>query len=97
MGSRKIFDHLHEELSLLKGELFPRMELWNLVGEHYDPSTLNEMEAYTFFSCFLDTLSPEVPVKKRKAALKKFRRWDPNADTPEEVFERICGGESRNR
>lgn len=96
MGNRKIFDHVHEELSLLRGELFPRMELWNSVGEYYNPVTLNKMEAYIFLDNFLATLLPEVPAKKRRQVLKKFRRWDPNATTPEEIFERICGGESRN-
>lgn len=93
---RKVFNHLHEALSLLKGELYPRMRLWEEVGKYYDPVTLNKMEAYCFFSCFLDTLLPEVPVKKRKAALKKFRRWDPNVNTPDEIMERICGGTSQD-
>ena len=97
MGSRKIFDHLHEELSLLRGELFPRMVLWKEVGHRSNPMALTKELAVDFLINSLSTLLPEVPERRRRGMIQRFERWDPNADTPEEVFERICGGESRNR
>jgi len=81
---------------MLKGEWIPRMRIWNAVGDFYDPMTLNKMEAYIFLVNFLATLLPEVPMKKRQKMLKKFRRWNPNVDTPEEIFTRICGGKSQD-
>jgi hypothetical protein len=96
MKGRKVFNHMHEELSLLKGELFPRMRLWEEVGEYYDPMSLTKMDGYNFLANFLSTLLPEVPVEKRQRMLKRFRRWDPNADTPEEIFTRICGGKPQD-
>ena len=93
---RKVFNHLHEELSLLKGELYPRMDLWSEVGHYIDPMTLTKESAVDFLINSLSTLLPEVPEKKRTRMIKKFERWDPNADTPEEIFERICGAKSRD-
>ena len=99
---RKVFNHLYEELSLFRGELFPRMELWNLVGGHYDPITLTKDQAVDFLRFYsLDPLHHTsillgVPVKKVRRMIKRFERWDPNAVTPDEIFERICGGESRD-
>ena len=93
---RKVFNHLHEELSLLKGELYPRMDLWSEVGHCIDPMALTKGLAVDFLTSSLSTLLPEVPEKKRTRMIKKFERWDPNVDTPEEIFERICGVKSRD-
>jgi hypothetical protein len=92
---RKVFNHLYEELSLLKGELAPRMELWDAVGELFDPVSLTKGQAEAYL-CYLSIhaadLLPEIPERKIRRMLKKFDRWDPEADTPDEVMERICGG-----
>lgn len=89
---RKVFDHLHTELSLLKGELYPRMDLWSEVGHYIDPMTLTKELAVDFLINSLSTLLPEVPEKKRTRMIKKLERWDPDADTPDEVMERLCSG-----
>lgn len=93
---REVFNHLHEELSLLKGELFPRMELWNLVGQHFDPISLTKDQALAYLFVYSPDSLPEVPAKKIRRMVKRFERWDPEADTPEEIFERICGGKSQD-
>jgi len=94
--SRHIFDHLYEELVMLKGEWIPRMRIWNAVGDFYDPVALTKEEAVIFLTNFAATLLPEVPAKKRLRMIKRFKRWDPDADTPEEIFTRICGGKSQD-
>ena len=93
---RRVFDHLHVELSLLKGEFLPRMPLWEEVGQITDPMTLTKEQAVDFLTASLSTLLPEVPERKRRRMIRKFQRWDPEADTPEEVFERIWKGLTRN-
>jgi len=84
---RKVFNHIHAELSLLAGKLIPRMELWGEVGESYDPRTLTKEQALQFLT---DKLGPDSKV------VKSFKRWDPEADTPEEIMERICEGFRRS-
>lgn len=96
MMGRKVFNHMHEELSLLKGELFPRMRLWEEVGHYIDPMALTKVQAVGFLINSLSTILPEVPERKRQRMIKKFERWDPNADTTEEIFKRICGGKSED-
>lgn len=76
MSNRKVFDRLHLELSMAKGENIPRMQLWMEVGETCDPRALTKETAMELY--------PEVA--------KALSRWDPDRDTPEEIFERICGG-----
>jgi hypothetical protein len=79
--SRRIFNRLHIELSLLAGKNIPRMELWEEVGEHYDPRNLTKERALQFLT---DKLGADSTV------VKAFRRWDPNKETPEETMERLC-------
>ena len=97
--SRKVFNHLHAEVCLLKGEYISRMELWGEVGELFDPVSITKAQAVAYL-CYLSIhaadLLPEVPARKIRRMIKRFERWDPNADTPEEIFKRICGGESRD-
>jgi hypothetical protein len=96
MKGRRVFDHLHEELSLLKGEFYPRMALWEEVGHYIDPVTLTRELAVNFLINSLSTLLPEVPEGRRTRMIKRFERWDPEANTTEEIFKRICGGKSED-
>jgi hypothetical protein len=85
---RKIFDYLHMELSVLVGKFVPRMDLW----EEFDGPPTKEI-ALRFLSDRAAKVFPEIPEKKLRRLSKRFERWDPNADTPAEIFSRICGGE----
>ena len=91
MDDRKIFNHLHEELSLAVGEYFPRMSLWEEVWE-FTSEPLTKETALRFLNERAPKLFPDIPEKKLRRLTKRFERWDPNADTPEEIFARICGG-----
>lgn len=76
---RRCFDYLHMQLSLLAGENILRMRLWEEVSEVCDPRALTKEQAIERY--------PEVA--------KAFKNWNPNRDTPEEIFERLCGGSPR--
>jgi len=97
MESRKVFDHLHEELSVLAGRFIPRMDLWG------------EFDAYAHFSVyptkeialrFLEDrkaqILQEIPERKLRRLAKRLARWDPDAATPDEIFARICGREEKS-
>jgi hypothetical protein len=73
--SRRTFDKLHVELSLLAGENIPRMQLWMEVSEFCRP----------------EELTTDMVVEHYPQVAKAFKNWDPNRDTPEEIMERICG------
>ena len=75
-GARRAFNHLHLELSLLAGKNIPRMELWEEVSEFCDPTALTR----------------EVVLERYPQMREAFKHWDPSQETPEEIFERICGG-----
>lgn len=96
MMSREIFNRLHRELSLLKEELVPRMLLWEAVGEVADPTSLTKEQAVAFLREGAAAFLPKVSERKRRRMIKKFKRWNPDSDTPEEIFERMSGGGSRD-
>ncbi len=86
MKPRKVFNHLHQELSLMMRLNISRMDLWSEVG---DPMNLTHAQAVTF-------LEEEAPVLYGHPNLGKvteeFKRWNPRVETPEEIMERICTG-----
>jgi hypothetical protein len=84
---RKIFNHLHTELSVLAGKFIPRMDLW----EEFDGPPTKEI-ALRFLRERAAQVLQEIPERRLRRLTKRFERWDPNADTPEEIFDRICGG-----
>lgn len=86
MEDRKVFNHLHEELSVLAGKFIPRMELW----EEFDGPPTKET-ALIFLRETVPQVFPEISEKKLRRLTKRFERWDPNRDTPAEIFARICG------
>lgn len=83
---RKVFDHLHSELSLLVGKVVPRMRLW----EEFEGPPTKEI-ALSFLNERAVKFLPEIPERKLRRLTKSFERWDPKRDTPEEIFARICG------
>ena len=93
MEERKVFDYLHTELSVLAGRFLHRMDLWEEFDAFDCFSVYPTREtALRFLSERAAQLFPEIPEKKLRRLSKRFERWDPNADTPEEIFERICSG-----
>ena len=88
---RKIFNHLHEELSVLVGRLIPRMDLW----EEFDGPPTKEI-ALSFLRERTAPVLQDISERKLRRLTKRFERWDPNADTPAEIFSRICGREEKS-
>jgi hypothetical protein len=83
---RKVFDYLHTELSVLAGKFIPRWDMW----EEFDGPPTKE-RALRFLRERAAQVLPDIPEKKLRRLTKRFERWDPDADTPEEIFSRICG------
>lgn len=80
--SRKVFDKLHEELSLARNELYPRYELWVSVGEYgYDAEDLQPEEASNWCRD-----------NGHLGVAAKIRNYDPNLETPEDIMDRLTRG-----
>ena len=82
--SRRIFHHLHQELSLLVKYNIQRMDLWEQVGS---PMTLTHEEAVKFLEEEAPHLYDRPGLTKLTA---KFKKWNPNVATPEEILTRLC-------
>ena len=91
--SRKVFDYLHTELSVLAGKFLPRMDLWDEFDSfaHFDVHPSKEI-ALRFLREGKAPILQGIPERKLRRLTKRFERWDPDADTPEQIFSRICGG-----
>jgi hypothetical protein len=80
--SRRVFNKLHEELSLARNKLYPRYELWQSVGEYgYDADNLQPEEAANWCRD-----------NGHLSLAGKMRKYDPNLQTPEEIMTRIFEG-----
>jgi hypothetical protein len=80
--SRKVFDQLHIELSLVSNELYPRYPLWLSVCEYgYDPEQLQPEEAANWCRD-----------NGHLGLAGKMRKYDPDLQTPEDVMVRLTGG-----
>lgn len=95
MENRKVFNHLHVELSVLAGENISRMELWEAVSKFGDPRHLSKEEALNFldegFRFLHDFVAhPESVVATNfDRMLESFKKHDFTIETPEEILERI--------
>jgi hypothetical protein len=79
---RKVFNKLHEELSLERNKLYPRYELWQSVGEYgYNPDDLQPDEAANWCRD-----------NGHLTLAGKMRKYNPNLATPEEIMTRIFEG-----
>jgi hypothetical protein len=86
MVRRKVFNKLHEELSLMRGENQNRYALWTeIAGSGIDPETMTKEQAIEWSFLYL-----EATIEQIKLA-KVLKRFDPTAITPEEIMARICG------
>lgn len=80
--SRRVFDKLHEELSLARNELYPRYELWQSVGEYgYDAENLQPKEAANWCRD-----------NGHLTLAGKMGTYNPDLDTPEEIMTRMFEG-----
>ncbi len=84
--SRRIFNWIHTELSVLVGHFIPRMELWNELGEMFALETLTYEQGLEFLES-----NPLAAMGNGflSRVIKRYQKWDPNLDTPEEIMERI--------
>ena len=77
--SRRVFNKLHEELSLAAGAPVPRWPLYQDVQDAgFDPEAMSPEEASLWCK---DNGHPKVA--------RKLRRYNPDLETPEEVMERL--------
>jgi hypothetical protein len=77
--SRRVFNKLHEELSLAAGSLVPRWPLYQEIqSSGFDPEDMSPEEASVWCG---DNGHSKVA--------RKMRRYNPDLETPEEVMERL--------
>ncbi len=93
--SRRIFNWLHVELSLTLCRPVPRMDLWSEVGEMFSPDTLTHEQGLEFLESYMPKVI-QISQYERDSIIKRYKKWDPNVDTPEEIMERICTGLSED-
>jgi hypothetical protein len=80
--SRRVFNKLHEELSLARNELYPRYELWISVGEYgYNQDDLKPSEAANWCRD-----------NGHLTLAGKMSKYNPDLATPEEIMGRIIEG-----
>ena len=79
--TRKVFNKLHEALSLHLDYNFPRFQLWNWVAEDYSPRemTVQDAEAWCRENKFYELAD-------------EMSKYDPDLETPDEIFDRIIDG-----
>jgi hypothetical protein len=90
--SRRIFNWIHVELSVMLGHAIPRMELWSEIGGMFPPQTLTYEQGLEFLESRKLVLRGEHCLSK---IIKRYKKWEPNRETPEEILERICSGISK--
>lgn len=91
---RRIFNWIHTELSLTLCRPIPRMDLWGEIGEMFSPDTLTHEQGLEFLEAYMPKVI-QLSEYERRSIIKRFRKWNPNHDTPEEVMERLCGLKDR--
>ena len=89
--SRRIFNWLHTELSLTLCRPVPRMDLWSEVGEMFSLDTLTHEQGLEFLESYMPKIV-QLSQHERDSIIQRYKKWDPEQDTPEEIMERLCGG-----
>lgn len=93
----KIFDYLHQELNLTINQAVPRYDLWTAMAlqDAHPMFDLSPEKAAHFLEAgtgkFLDRLRKLAGEKKWAKLVDQVRGFNPEQDTPEEVFARLCG------
>lgn len=97
----KVFDYLHQELSLAANKLVPRYELWTAMAlqDAHPMFELTSEKAAQFLAQgtgkFLEKLREQVGAKEWGRLVKRVHQFNPDIDTPEEVMKRLCDGTSK--
>jgi hypothetical protein len=91
---RRVFDHLHAELSVGVGRVVPRYPLWLRMREvGLDPERLTPAQALAFCDRELGELLAELglmlPRRPARRLAREIGRFDPSRPTP---YERVARG-----
>jgi hypothetical protein len=91
---RRVFDHLHAEVSVGVGELVPRYALWLRMRESgADPDRLTRDEALAFcrrhLSAFLHERGLALARRPARRLEREIGRFDPTRPTPYERAARV--------
>ena len=89
--SRRIFKWIHTELSLALCFVVHRMDLWSEIGEMFSPNTLTYEQGLGFLKSYMPKVI-QLSQYEKDSIIKRYKKWDPEQDTPEEIMERICTG-----
>lgn len=90
---RRVFDHLHAELSVGVGRVVPRYPLWlRLRDLGLDPERLTPVEAVAFCRSGIDGLLRELGLtlapRPARRLVRELGRFDPTLPTPSERLAR---------
>lgn len=94
----KVFDYVHQELSLVVGKLVSRYELWTamaLQDAHplFNPTSKKAADFLAYGEGrLLSGLRRQVGEKRWNELVDQVRNFDPEQDTPEKIMERLCSG-----
>src|SRR5690606_11961904 len=93
-ASRRVFDHLHAEVSVGVGRVVPRYALWLRVREAgFDPERLSREEALAFcrrqLPAFLAGLGLALARRPARRLEREIGRFDPARPTPYERAARV--------
>ncbi len=93
MEGRKVFNHLHVELSVLAGKNISRMHLWEAVSNYGDPRLLTKESALRFLEAegygYLRELRLAPGNDGFDRMLASFKKHDFTIESPEEILERF--------
>lgn len=99
----KVFNFLCQELSVTINQPIvgkARYDLWTSMALHdaHPAFDLTPEAAATYLeTChegFLDRLRTRVRDKEWRLLVRRIREFNPDHDTPEEIFSRLCGTEN---
>jgi hypothetical protein len=90
---RRVFDHLHAELSVEVGRVVPRYALWlRLRAAGLDPERLTSAQGLAFcrrhLPAFLGELGLSLAPRPARRLEREIGRFDPTRPTP---YERAAG------
>lgn len=91
---RRVFDHLHAELSVGVGRVVPRYALWLRLGEGgLDPERLTREQALAFcrlqLAGWLTELGLSLASRPARRLEREIDRFDPSRPTPYERAARV--------
>jgi len=94
----KVFDYLHQELCMTMGKPVPRYGIWTSMAlqDAHPAFDLTPEKAANYLENgtgkILDQCRKTAGEKKWAKLVARVRKFNPDQDTPEEVFTRLCKG-----